>query len=348
MIFHCLSVPYTPTRKEISLCAFTQKVYKFCEEMTKRGHTVYHYGHENSKVNCTEHITVTNDDVLKESYEDLNKWKTEGFNQSVKTKAVKIFNDNCIQELNKRIKSENEFILCWFGYAHEQCVKHFNDKAIIVEPSIGYDSMFARIKIFETYAQMHKMHGVAKSNIQFHEEFVAYPGFYEKDFLYKKEKSNVALFLGRMIELKGAKAAYDMCNTVGQEIYFAGPNILGLKDTKYCKMIGFVEPEERKKLLSEAKFLLAPSFFVEPCNWAVIEAQFSGTPTITTDFGGFTETVKQGYTGFRCSTYNQFNFAIRKGYKEINPENCLRNAMHNFTVEIQCNQYEMIFKSLIN
>lgn len=348
MIFHCLSVPYTPTRKEISLCAFTQKVYKFCEEMTKRGHTVYHYGHENSKVNCTEHITVTNDEILKESYEDLNKWKTEGFNQSVKTKAVKIFNDNCIQELNKRIKSENEFILCWFGYAHEPCVKHFNDKAIVVEPSIGYDSMFAEIKIFETYAQMHKMHGIAKSNVQFHEEFVAYPGFYEKDFLYKKEKSNVALFLGRMIELKGAKAAYDMCNTVGQEIYFAGPNILGLKDTKYCKMIGFVEPEERKKLLSEAKFLLAPSFFVEPCNWTVIEAQFSGTPTITTDFGGFTETVKQGYTGFRCSTYNQFNFAIRKGYKEINPENCLRNAMHNFTIEIQCNQYEMIFKSLSN
>jgi len=348
MIFHCLSVPYTPTRKEISLCAFTQKVYKFCEEMTKRGHTVYHYGHENSKVSCTEHITVTNDDVLKESYEDLNKWKTEGFNQSVKTKAVKIFNDNCIQELNKRIKSENEFILCWFGYAHEQCVKHFNDKAIIVEPSIGYDSMFAQIKIFETYAQMHKMHGVAKSNVQFHEEFVAYPGFYEKDFLYKKEKSNVALFLGRIIEQKGAQAAYDMCNMVGQEIYFAGPNILGLKDTKYCKMIGFVEPEERKKLLSEAEFLLAPSFFIEPCNWTVIEAQFSGTPTITTDFGGFTETVKQGYTGFRCSTYNQFNFAIRKGYKEINPENCLRNAIHNFTIEIQCNQYEMIFKSLIS
>ncbi len=64
MIFHCLSVPYAPTKKEMSLCAFVQKVYKFCDEMTKRGHTVYHYGHENSKVNCTEHITVTNDDKV--------------------------------------------------------------------------------------------------------------------------------------------------------------------------------------------------------------------------------------------------------------------------------------------
>ncbi len=40
------------------MCAFVQKVYKFCEEMTKRGHTVYHYGHEDSSVNCTEHINV--------------------------------------------------------------------------------------------------------------------------------------------------------------------------------------------------------------------------------------------------------------------------------------------------
>jgi hypothetical protein len=295
----------------MSLCAFTQKVYKFCEEMTKRGHTVYHYGHENSKVTCTEHITVTSDEILKRSYPDLNSWKTEGFNQSVHTEAVKIFNDNCIKELSNRIKSPNEFILCWFGFAHEPCVENFKDKAVIVEPSIGYDSMFAQIKMFETYSQMHKLHGASKTNVHFNKEFVVYPG-----------------------------------NAIGQEIYFAGPNILKLKDTKYCKMLGFVEPEERKKLLSDAQFLLAPSFFVEPCNWTVIEAQFSGTPTITTDFGGFTETVKQSYTGFRCSTYQQFNFAVRKGYKEINPENCLKNAVHNFTIEIQCNHYEMIFKSL--
>ena len=346
MIFHCLSVPYSPTRKENSLCAFTQKVYKFCKEMTKRGHTVYHYGHEDSEVTCTEHITVTNDEILKKSYPDLNNWKTKGHNQHIGTESVKIFNENCETELNKRLKSKDEFILCWFGFAHFECIKTFKDKAIIVEPSIGYDSMFADIKIFETYSQMHKLHGAQKSNVKFNSEFVVYPGFEKEDFLFKKEKSNAALFLGRITEMKGAKTAYDICNAIGQEIHFAGPNILGLKDTKHCKMLGFVEPEERKKLLSEAKFLLAPSFFIEPCNWTVIEAQFSGTPTITTDFGGFTETVKQGYTGFRCSTYQQFNFTIRKGYKEINPENCLKNAMHNFTIEMQCNQYEMIFKSL--
>jgi len=91
MVFHCLSVPYSPTRKDVSLCAFVQKVYKFCDEMTKRGHTVYHYGHENSIVNCTEHINVTNNDILINSYGNLNDWKTKGFDQNVNTKAVNVF-----------------------------------------------------------------------------------------------------------------------------------------------------------------------------------------------------------------------------------------------------------------
>jgi len=346
MIFHCLSIPYSPTRKDVSLCAFVQKVYKFCDEMTKRGHTVYHYGHENSIVSCTEHINVTNNDILIDSYGNLNDWKTKGFNQSVNTQAVKIFNDNCVTELNKKIKSNNEFILCWFGFAHEPCVKHFYDKAIVVEPSIGYDSMFAPIKMFETNSQMHKMHGYSKTYVELGCEYVVYPGFDPDDFIYKKEKSNTALFLSRIVEDKGAKLAYDICNHVGQDIIFAGPNILNLKDTKYCKFAGFVDPIQRMNLLSDSKFLFAPSLFMEPCNWTVIEAQFSGTPTITSNFGGFTETIIQGDTGLRCSTANDMIYATQNIHKLINPENCYRNANSRFTIKHQCDYYEYIFRNL--
>jgi glycosyltransferase involved in cell wall biosynthesis len=346
MIFHCLSVPYSPTRKDVSLCAFVQKVYKFCDEMTKRGHTVYHYGHENSIVNCTEHINVTNNDILINSYGNLNDWKTKGFNQNVNTEAVKIFNDNCVTELNKRIKSSNEFILCWFGFAHEPCVKHFYNKAIVVEPSIGYDSMFAPIKMFETHSQMHKMHGHAKTYVELGCEYVVYPGFDPDDFTYKKEKSNTALFLGRITEDKGAQIAYDICNHVGQDIVFAGPNILNLKETKHCKFAGFVDPIQRMNLLSDAKFLFAPSLFMEPCNWTIIEAQFSGTPTITTNFGGFAETVLQGETGLRCSGINDMIYATQNIDKLVDPENCYKNANSRFTIKQQCDYYEYIFRNL--
>jgi len=345
MVFHCLSIPYAPTKKEISLCAFVQKVYKFCNEMTKRGHTVYHYGHADSIVNCTEHITVINNDILKQSYGNLNNWKEKGFDQNVNTEAFRTFNNNCITEINKRLKSKNEFILCWFGYGHQECVKNFYDKAIVVEPSIGYDSMFAPYKIFETKAQMHKMHGTAQSNVDFGREHVVYPGFEKEDFEFKSQKSNIALFLGRIIEEKGAKLAYDICNYIGQEIIFAGPNILQLPDTKYCKFIGFVEPQKRKELLSNAKFLLAPSLFIEPCNWTVIEAQFSGTPSITTNFGGFTETVLDGYTGYRCSDPQSLLISISR-INNIQPINCFNNACENFTISKQCDKYESIFSNI--
>ena len=237
--------------------------------------------------------------------------------------------------------------MCWFGFAHEPCVKHFYNKAIVVEPSIGYDSMFAPIKIFETYAQMHKMHGHSATSIGLGSEYVVNPGFDANDFIYKKEKSNTALFLGRIIEEKGAKLAYDICNHIGQDIIFAGPNILNLEDTKYCKFIGFVDPVQRMHLLSDAKFLFAPSLFMEPCNWTVIEAQFSGTPTITTNFGGFTETVLQGETGFRCLTINDIIYSIQNIHKLINPENCYKNAISRFDLKAQCDYYEYIFKYLI-
>ena len=194
---------------------------------------------------------------------------------------------------------------------------------------------------------MHKMHGHAKTYVELGCEYVVYPGFDPNDFIYKKEKSNTALFLGRIVEEKGAQLAYDICNHVGQDIIFAGPNILNLKETKYCKFAGFVDPVQRMNLLSNAKFLFAPSLFMEPCNWTVIEAQFSGTPTITTNFGGFTETVLQGETGLRCSTTNDMMYATQNIDKLINPENCYKNASSRFTIKQQCDYYEYIFKSLI-
>ena len=208
--------------------------------------------------------------------------------------------------------------------------------------------MFAPVKIFETHAQMHKMHGHSATSVSLGSEFVVYPGFDPNDFLYKKEKSNTALFLGRIIEDKGAKLAYDICNHIEQDIIFAGPNILNLKDTKYCKFAGFVDPTQRMHLLSDAKFLFAPSLFTEPCNWTVIEAQFSGTPTITTNFGGFTETVLQGETGLRCFSLNDMIYAAQNIDKIINPENCYKNALSRFTIEQQCNYYDYLFKSLMH
>ena len=74
MVFHVLSIPMYPTRKEITLFAFVQKIYKFCKEMTERGHTVYHYGHPDSEVPCTEHFDVIDEETYLKEY-GHSSWK---------------------------------------------------------------------------------------------------------------------------------------------------------------------------------------------------------------------------------------------------------------------------------
>jgi glycosyltransferase involved in cell wall biosynthesis len=295
-------------------------------------------------VNCTKHIDVTNNSVLNLSYSSRN-WKTEGFDQNVDTQAIRIFNNNCIPEIKNRLHDKNDFLVLFFGYANAAVSEALQNQMVVVEASIGYDSMFAPIRIFETYSQMHKMYGVAQSRIELASNFVNLPGFRASDFLYKKEKDNYGIFLGRVTEQKGAQLAYNLANEKEIDMIFCGPNFLNLTDTKYCKIMGFVDGEKRKELLSNAKFTFCPSLFCEPCNWVAIESQFSGTPVISTDFGGFVETIKHGKTGFRTNNPKEFpQFIERVGSLEAS--NCLARANKKFSLTSHINRYEEIFKSL--
>ena len=345
MRFHVLSLPHTITRKDYSACAFTMKVLKFGKMMTDRGHTVFHYGHKDSVVQCTEHIPVTFDEDLEKSYGNYD-WRKTFFKYCNTDYAHNIFRERAIVEVGKR-KQRGDFILCFWGFAH-QPVAAAHPELIALEPGIGCNNKPCTAhSVFESHAIMNQIYGKYDNWPKWYDAVI--PNYFDPDdFKYNETPKDYFLFIGRVIDSKGVGIAIEVTKRLGVQLIVAGQGdlkpICGLVPD-HVTFIGYVEPEARCELLRNAKALLAPSHYNEPFGGVIIEALFCGTPTITSDWGGFSENNLHGITGYRCRTIEQFVWAGRN-INKISRKACRDWAMNNFSLERVALMYEEYFSFL--
>ena len=111
-------------------------------------------------------------------------------------------------------------------------------------------------------------------------------------------------------------------------------------------IVGYVEPEQRKHLMMNAKALLAPTHFNEPFGGVMVESLYCGTPVITSDWGGFAENNLHGVTGYRCRTMEQFEWAC-KNIDKIDRRACYEWADKNFSLDRISLMYEEYFSTLL-
>ena len=361
--FHLLGLPHAITRKEETMCAFTQLVYRLSDMLTGLGHEVYHYGTEGSELNCTEHIDVLTQAVQKEAY---GKWSSRDqlWIHNGQDLAYRTFRKNAIAEIRKRVQPRDMILISNGSWLRQVSDAFPNIQA--VEPIVGYIGYFSNYKVFPSYAWMHHMAGRlcekrAASERTKSENFAkgawydaVIPHFFNpNDFTYQEKKDDYYLYLGRLIRRKGPHIAADMTKRLGAKLVVAGQPLWSgsrLKESlshvgllqPHVDYVGTVDMEGRNKLLANARAVIIPSLYFEPFGLVVAEALLCGTPVITTDWGAFPEIVPQGEVGYRCRTMSEFMWA-GEHIDSISPKRCRDYAVSNFSMNVVARAYQHYF-----
>lgn len=344
--FHLLGQAHLETHKRNSSCAFNQKIIKLAKMIKDYGHTVYFYGVEGSEVTCDKFIQVSTQEVLKLTYGDYDRSKNF-YKQDPNDYAYQYFNINTIRAILEN-KQDRDILLCPMG-VYQKPIADAVD-LLTIESGIGYPAVFARHRIFESYAWMHYIYGSLKI-----EDGVWYdaviPNYYDPDdFPFQPNKQNYLLYFGRIVSRKGVEIASNVAKATGNTLYVVGQGSLddpvehlNLGSEKHIIYKPAVGPEERSELLGNAKAVLMPTYYLEPFGGVNVEAQLCGTPVITTDWGAFTETVLHGVTGYRCRVFEEFCWAVNN-ISNIDPKKCREWAEKNYSMERIGKMYEEYFQ----
>ncbi|MFL5309497.1 MAG: glycosyltransferase [Myxococcales bacterium] len=316
MRFHVVAPGHTQTTWSSSSCPFTSNAMKFCWMMKSLGHSVWLYaGPGENEAPCDEHIAFADRP------------------------------NRLASEIQARIEP-HDFLCLFHGREHAELVSRF-PKHLVVEPAVGYVGWCSQRRVFPSYAWMHTMYAVVEGP-------TPHPEFFDAviphqvipwDHNLVTEPEDYYVFAGRAVWDKGLAIAEQACRELGARLVVLGE---AAALATYGEPYGPVGPEERDRLMGGARALIAPTQYVEPFGLVAVEAQACGTPAVTTDWGGFVETVEHEVGGYRCRSLAEFVVALERcaAFDAGRRERIRNRAIERWSVENVRHEYEQHFERL--
>jgi hypothetical protein len=308
---HLVALPHTQLTRDYDYCAYTAKIRRMAAMLLACGHTPIIYGPE-------EHDTPDANYVPIIDSSDRQKWF--GAPTWDRDRVFDLWEPGADHWRQMGMRAAVAIATSWqpgdivglIAGASQQIVLDLLGAAGLTplawEWGIGYSGILASTHhTYESYAWAHHVAGLQHHDDLHYFDSVV-PNCYDPhDFTPTTTPGDYLLYMGRPTPRKGLPILAELAKHTTVPIKVAGQPGADIPGTEY---VGLVTGKDKAELLAGAAALLAPTTYLEPYGGVAVEAMMSGTPAITTDWGGFTETVQHATTGFRCRTLRDFLDAI--------------------------------------
>jgi len=324
--------------------------------MLSLGHEVFLYGAEKNDSTCTEFISCISKEEQEKYFGNVD-WHKEFFpiQWDCNLPYWQTMNNNAIKEIGKRIQQKD--FICLIGGNCQKPVADAFPNHMSVEYGIGYEGVFSKYRVFESYAWMHYVYGLTKQSNGGYYDRRIFNYFNPDDFPVNYNKENYFLFIGRMISRKGVHIAAEVCKKLGVKLILAGQGVKEYSNGHIVtddmvldgdiEYVGTVDVKQRGELMSKAKAVFVPTQYIGPFEGVHAESNFCGSPVICTDFGVFTETVVNGLNGYRTRTFGEMLQAC-KLVEKLDPKKIREYAINNFSMDVIKYQYQEYFNQLLD
>lgn len=323
---HFVGLPHTQLNKKYEFCAYSMKLLHMGQICKLIGYDTVLYGSANDEGEFGEVVEIITDADREEWFGHID-WDVEVFSGwDVNDKWWMASNERAIEEIKKRIEPGD--IICLIAGRCQQPIISAFPNNISVEWAVGYEGIIPELHhAYESLSWQHHLYGKYGIDDGRFYDVVIPNSFNSKDFIMRADKEDYILFISRLIPRKGTAIVEEIAKSC--RVLVAGQGDLRIPGTEY---VGIIRGQEKAELLARAKALICPTLYIEPFGGVAVEAQLSGTPAISTDFGAFPETIIHGETGFRCRTLREFlDAADRVG--ELNPWAIKQRAERLYSLE---------------